>query len=106
MGYVPTRVELDIPVAIVAQYGHLQLPNEKQLESLLTATFDTGDVVTLHIIVESTGLQRSICKWIDSTSQYKIPCGHVCDIDGHCPHLERHLEKERELLQPKLELEA
>lgn len=106
MAYEPTRVELDLPVAIVGQYGHLQLPNEKQLESLLTSTYDSGDVVSLHIIVESTGERRSICKWIDSSSQYKVPCGHVCDVDGHCPRLESHLEKEREALQPKLELEA
>jgi hypothetical protein len=99
-------VELDIPVAIVGTYGHLQLPNEKQVESLISGVFGAGEVLTIHIVAESTGEQRAICKWVDSTTKYKVPCQHVCDSAGVCPNLESHLEKEREALQPMMELEA
>lgn len=97
-----TRVELDLR-AVITNYAHVEILNGRNLEQLLGNLFDTGSVVTIHIVIEETGLRREQCKWIDESSQYKHVCDHVMDANGVCPLQPQHDAKDRDLLQPKLE---
>lgn len=97
-------MELDMPVGIVTNYGHVQIANEKSLESILAGFFNVGDVITVHLVAETTGEKRAICKWIAPDSQYKNPCSHVCDVNGVCPLQQSHDEKDAQALQTKMDL--
>lgn len=103
----PTRLELNFPTAIVdSSANNIVLPNQRDMQSWIASSFSAGDVLTIHIIVESTGSTRRICKWTDPTreSKYQYPCNHVSDEYGVCPLSEDHSKKEAEALQPLLEL--
>lgn len=103
----PTRLELDFPVAIVdSTANNIQLPNGKDMQSWISSSFQPGDILTVHVVVESTGLSRQICKWIDPSQErnrYTYPCNHVTDSSGVCPLQSDHDKKNREALQPSLE---
>lgn len=102
----PTRLELDFPTAIVDSSAmNIQLPNGKDMQSWISSSFQPGDIVSVHVVVEYAGLRRNICKWTDPSRErkYVYPCNHVMDSDGVCPLLSDHVEKDREALQPSLE---
>lgn len=102
----PTRIELDFPVAIIdSSANNIQLPNQRDMQSWIASSFAPGDIVTVHIVVESTGLSREICKWTDPSQErkYTYPCNHVMDSNGVCPLHADHIEKEKKALQPLLE---
>jgi hypothetical protein len=93
MASEPTRVELDMPVVIVNKYGHLELENHKGVQDVIAPFFEHGDVLSIHVVVESTGLTRGFCDFVDPTSTYKSKCGHVLDSSGVCWMEEEHAKK-------------
>lgn len=88
------RVEVDLPVVIVNQYGGLTLDNHKGLSDVVGPYFHNGDVLSVHMVIESTGEHRDFCKFVDETSTYKSKCGNILDTDGTCWLEEQH-EKAR-----------
>lgn len=87
------RMELDIPTALVTPYGHTENESGKSLENMISAAFHIGEVVTVHIVVESTGIRREVCHFIDPQSQYKAECGNVMQANGVCKLQASHNEK-------------
>ena len=85
-----TRIELDLPVVIVNQYGKLVLDNLKDIEDVISASFPKGTVLSLHIIAEDTGKERGFCKHINQSSSYKSACGFVLNAAGLCIRQEEH----------------
>lgn len=98
-----TRVEVDLPLVIVNQYGSLTLDNHKSLSDVLAPYFNHGDVLSVHVVVETTSEPpRGFCKFVDETSTYKNKCGNILNSDGTC-----WLEEQHERARVKqLELEA
>ena len=90
------RVELDME-AVVTQYKRIQSDNFHSVEEMAAMAFNTGDVVTIHIIVESTGLHREQCDFVDLASQYRSKCGQVLFADGTCRFAAQHAEKTHQL---------
>jgi|SRR5262252_2258221 len=86
----PTRIELDLPVTIVNQYGKLVLDNLKDVEDVISASFGKGSVLTLHIIAEDTGTTRGFCKYESTTSYGKSTCGFVLRSDNTCVRQDEH----------------
>lgn len=102
----PTRLELYFPVALVDySANNIVLPNQRDMQSWIASSFSAGDVLSIHIVVETTGMSRDICKWIDPSRErkYAYPCNHIFDENGVCPLSEDHQKKEEEALQPSLE---
>jgi hypothetical protein len=86
----PTRVELDMPVVIINQYGHLHLDNLKDVNDVVGAFFGKGSVITLHIVAEDTGQTRGFCKY-ESTNNYgKSVCNFTLRSDGTCVRQDEH----------------
>ena len=92
----PTRIELDLPVTIVNQYGHMVLDNFKDVVDIIAASFHKGSIINLHVIAEDTGETRGFCKEVNPNSTYKSQCGFVLNSVGVCPRHEEH-EKDRQL---------
>jgi hypothetical protein len=86
----PTRIELDLPVAIVDKYNALQLPNERNLLSAIGAFFGQGSVLTIHIIVEDSGLRRKLCNFVSHTKYGDSTCESIMDENGNCPRWSEH----------------
>lgn len=78
------RIEIDLPTVILNRYGHPELDNHKSVEDLIAQYYSKGDVITLHIVAESTGTTRQFCTFIDPTSAYKSECGQILDSNGMC----------------------
>lgn len=95
----PTRVEVDLPVVIINQYGHFELDNHKSIQDVLGQYFEHGDVVTIHLVMESTGTSRAFCTFVDETSSYKSKCGFVLNSDGVCWREEDHAIKRNHQLE-------
>lgn len=90
----PKRVEVDLPVVVVNQYGSLVLDSHKALSDVLAQYFNHGDVLSVHIVVEGTDQQpRGFCDFIDPTSTYKSKCGQVLDPNGVCWLEDQHEQK-------------
>lgn len=102
----PTRVEIDLPSVIVSNYGRLQAceGNSHSVEDLIARIYLPGTILAVHVIVESTGESRGVCKWIAPDSQYKTPCSSVKGADGVCPLQPDHDKKDAEALQAKMDL--
>jgi hypothetical protein len=86
----PTRIELDLPVVIINQYGKLVLDNLKDIEDVIAASFIKGSVITLHIVAEDTLTCRSFCKFESTTSYGKSQCGFVLRPDNTCWRQSEH----------------
>jgi hypothetical protein len=97
----PTRVELDFPNAYVSFFGHVEIPGEKNLESIVASMFERGQILTVHIIVESTPDHRTFCEWQDTEHSYN-QCHNILDSNGRCANSKKHADRDRELLQPQL----
>jgi hypothetical protein len=89
----PTRIELDLPVVIINQYGHPQLENLKDIQDLVAVSFNKGSIITLHIIAEDTGATRGFCKFESTTSYGKSTCGFVLRSDGTCWRKDEHAKE-------------
>jgi hypothetical protein len=95
----PTRIELDLPVTIVNQYGHLVLDNLKDVQDIIAASFHKGSVITVHVIAEDTGTTRGFCKHINQSSTYKSECGFVLRPDGSCWRKDEHAKDDAKQLE-------
>lgn len=101
----PTRVELDLAVVVLNKFGHMELDNHKDVLGLISQYYHNGEVITLHLIAESTGEMRQFCQFIDEASAYKSKCENVLDADGTCHYEHIHeaaRKKAAEALQMKL----
>jgi hypothetical protein len=98
----PIRVEIDLPIVVISHYGKLVLDNHKDLEDILTPYFAPGDVVNVHVILESTGDTRGFCDFIDPESTYHSVCHQTLTSTGVC-WMESEHEKKR-VKQMKLDL--
>jgi hypothetical protein len=100
------RVELDMPTLIVTRFGtHIEMENGKSLESLITPFFEEGNVISLHIVAEFTGVTREFCKYVH------VKWGGACAqplIDGVCRSLANHEKEtaEHESTQKEMETET
>lgn len=92
--FEPTRVEVDLPIVIVNQYGKLVLDNHKDVEDVVGTYFTKGDVLSVHLIVETTGQTRGFCDFVDPSATYRSICGQVLTPSGVC-WLESEHEKRR-----------
>ena len=86
----PTRIELDLPVVIINQYGHPQLDNLKDVQDLIAVSFPKGSIISLHLIAEDTGVTRPFCKFVSETSYGKSTCNFTLRSDGTCWRQEEH----------------
>lgn len=93
----PIRVELDYPVVVVTNFGHIIIGEDRNFEATLASLFPVGSVATLHVVIETTGEVRPLCKWInpDTTDKYRSKCSYVVNENGVCPQEFQHSEKER-----------
>lgn len=99
----PTRVEVDLPQMVIDSMGSLRLDNMRSLSDIVTQSFHKGDIVSVHIILESTGLTRGFCDFVDPTSSYKSKCNHVLSSDGMCWLEDQHEKTRQKALQLELE---
>lgn len=104
----PTRVEVDLPQMVIDSMGSLRLDNMRSLSDIVTPSFHKGEVVSIHIILESTRLTRGFCEFVDTTSSYKSKCNHVLSAEGTCWLEEQHERaRQKAAVQAKqLELES
>lgn len=89
----PTRIEIDLSEVNINRFGAMELTNHHSLVDMLTTYFEKGDVISVHMVVEDTGLHRGFCQFIDETSTYKHECGMVLDDNGVCTFEEAHAKK-------------
>lgn len=90
----PTRIEIDLPIVIINQYGKLQLDNLKDIEDVIAASFNKGTVLNIHVVAEDTGATRGFCTFVSETNYGKSKCGFVLHSDGTCWRDDEH-NKER-----------
>lgn len=100
-----TRVEIDLPIVILNQYGHMELDNHKDVSDILAQFFPHRSVITLHIVAESTGESREVCTFIDPTSAYKSKCQHILSANGICWLEEQHEAARQKFAASQLPLE-
>lgn len=103
----PVRVEVDFPTVFVGWHGDtLLLPNDTPIQHLLARVLKKGEVVSLHIVMESHHEIRGFCEWTNLDGQYHYPCHEILSADGVCWKQDEHTKKEQEALQPKLALDS
>jgi hypothetical protein len=87
----PTRIELDLPITILNQYGNLEMPNHHPFADIISGMFERGTVMSLHFILETTGGVRGFCEYVDPNSTYKSICGWTLDANGVCDRSAVHV---------------
>lgn len=96
----PTRIELDLPIVVVNQYGHLQLDNLKSVSDVVSGFYAKGTVLTLHIVAEDTGLRRGFCDFIkDRGGTYPHMCGLTLSSAEVCPNEDEHAKERNKQLE-------
>lgn len=95
----PIRLELDFPFIAVSHFNRLELANGSELQNMIANLFTSGEILTVHMVVESTNEIRKFCKWETPDSQYHSRCNKMLSADGICKESEEHAKKDIESLQ-------
>jgi hypothetical protein len=79
------------------------MENGKALESMITQFFEQGDVISLHIVAEYTGVTRQFCEYVNL--KWGSTCGAPLLENGTCRNQAFHEKDTAENKPAEIETE-